>query len=590
MLSNKYIQNIQNKIIKQKDSFQKYFILGYFRYYKDDLKNAKTYFEKAMNYIEDEKNLKVICYNSKFLMKYWAFERNYEKANEVFKKTCNYIPKKQYVFLYEPMMDMARYLSVASRKSEIGMKALDDIVKNIANLTDGINLCKYNSYYQIYRVDKSYAREVNYLLKAIKLSESLDDEFLLSRLICDLGAVYYELRDYKNAEEAMQRAFNIMKKYESKNIFLKNYILMNLVELYMDLEKYDKALEKGQQIKYVQKLNKMITSQDLKNMIDIIKSNIYIQKKQLNSAEKLLYSVKEKIVDKKKINMLYTYYYYNLALGNLNLARGENKQAIIYYKQAEEISEKEYVKEIKLLDKIADVYHQLGDEKSRANYQQLLVNLYNKNELSRNKENRDYLINHLEKEGELIKSGKKQLFFYKSLSIVTIIVFLIISFLVRKLRQLKKQNIVDGLTSVYNRKYFDFCYNKAILKKENISIIMIDIDDFKKINDTYGHSTGDLFIKTTAKIIKNLLDKEDLVFRYGGEEFCVLIKNKDIHEVIELAENIRMFTESIKLKEKLKVTLSLGIGFTNKGEDALKLADENLYKAKNTGKNKVVFK
>ena len=105
---------MRSKIINEKDTFEKYFILGYFSYYKNDFDNAKKYFEEAMKYIDNEKNLLVISYNGQFLANCWAFERNYEKANEVYNKICKYIPKNQYSYVYKPIMNMAKYLAVAS--------------------------------------------------------------------------------------------------------------------------------------------------------------------------------------------------------------------------------------------------------------------------------------------------------------------------------------------------------------------------------------------------------------------------------------------------------------------------------------------
>ena len=593
-LNNNYIKASQNKVIKQKDGFEKYFILGYFQYYKQDFKKAKNNFQKAMNYIEEEKNILTISYNGKFLVQCLALEKNYEEANEVYKKICKYIPKDDYIFMYRPIMDMAKYLAIASDKSEIGINELDNIVEKLGSIPDGIRLHLYKNYYQVYKINRNYPMVINYILKSIKLAEKLGEENVMARLMVDLGSIYYNLRDYKHAEETMLKALSIIENNGSKGLYLKNYILDNLVKLYMDLEQYDEALEKAQNIKYVQCEEEIPTPSNFITMIDLIKSSIYIKKGQVELAQNLLNEIGKNIEDKKvednkNIDNLDTEYYYYLSLGELKSKTNDYKEALDYYKKCLALTEKSSSRKFIVLDKISSIYNKMGDYKYRSIYKETLLNEYKNDETIRNKENREYIIKDLEKEGVLIENSNRQLLFYKKLLVGIVIVVIIIMALIKKMRNLKQQTITDGLTNIYNRKYFDYCYNKAILKRENISILMIDIDDFKKINDTYGHDIGDAVIKNTAKVIDNLLDKNDLVFRYGGEEFCVLVKNKPINEVVDLAENIRGFIETIKVQENVGVTISLGIGMSYRGKNILKLADENLYIAKNVGKNKVIF-
>ena len=149
----------------------------------------------------------------------------------------------------------------------------------------------------------------------------------------------------------------------------------------------------------------------------------------------------------------------------------------------------------------------------------------------------------------------------------------------------------DGLTKVYNRAYFNELYDKFIKEDVNFAIIMIDIDNFKNLNDTYGHQFGDnVLIKICSEISK--LSHDDMkLCRYGGEEFVIAVLNKTKDEVIEYSESIRNIIEQIIWKENVKVTLSIGVAFSSDfKEDTLRYADDNLYDAKTTGKNKVVWK
>ena len=123
---------------------------------------------------------------------------------------------------------------------------------------------------------------------------------------------------------------------------------------------------------------------------------------------------------------------------------------------------------------------------------------------------------------------------------------------------------------------------------------MLDIDDFKKVNDTYGHDVGDMVLIKLAETIKNDIRKEDLFIRYGGEEFLIILPNSNIENTYIVAEKIKKHIEDITLEighKHLKFTISLGISEIREGDssifDAIKRADINLYEAKRNGKNRV---
>lgn len=170
----------------------------------------------------------------------------------------------------------------------------------------------------------------------------------------------------------------------------------------------------------------------------------------------------------------------------------------------------------------------------------------------------------------------------------------------RRNKELVSSNMYDGLTQLMNRKgIFDTMISFASLAQRNnyaISILMIDIDDFKKINDTYGHQTGDKVLREIAGCIRKNTRRSDLVGRFGGEEFIVFIVNADSNSVVNMAEKIRKSIETFPI-DSIKVTVSIGCslreilsGNTEKDlEDSIHIADENLYLAKRNGKNQVVL-
>jgi two-component system cell cycle response regulator len=165
---------------------------------------------------------------------------------------------------------------------------------------------------------------------------------------------------------------------------------------------------------------------------------------------------------------------------------------------------------------------------------------------------------------------------------------------------LKDANI-DELTQLYNRRYLEI-YFKSLIKQlqnnEKVSIIcIIDIDNFKQLNDTWGHITGDEILKSIASILKNNIRSSDFIARIGGEEFIIILHHLtklEVKSVIEkLSKNIleTKFSDYSKIKT-IKCTISAGIADINPGDtlaEAVNRADRNLYKAKSSGKNTVII-
>jgi len=162
--------------------------------------------------------------------------------------------------------------------------------------------------------------------------------------------------------------------------------------------------------------------------------------------------------------------------------------------------------------------------------------------------------------------------------------------------EIKEMAYKDVLTGLYNRRYFFEIANKmfAMAKREDkpISILMFDIDHFKKINDTYGHQTGDLVIQKTAEILQNNIRKNDIACRYGGEEFVIFLYDCDLNFAKLIAEKIRREIEKLTIidNSNQKITYTISAGISNKGENLeniIKHSDDMLYKAKET-RNRVV--
>ena len=158
---------------------------------------------------------------------------------------------------------------------------------------------------------------------------------------------------------------------------------------------------------------------------------------------------------------------------------------------------------------------------------------------------------------------------------------------------------IDGLTQIYNKRFFQETLEREIGRAQryhrDLSLLMFDIDLFKRVNDTYGHLAGDHVLKHLATAVRNRIRKEDVLARYGGEEFAVILPEIDRHNALKFAEKLRKLAERTSFRfEETEISITISIGVATFGPDVtdsqqlVKLADERLYAAKGAGRNQVV--
>lgn len=152
----------------------------------------------------------------------------------------------------------------------------------------------------------------------------------------------------------------------------------------------------------------------------------------------------------------------------------------------------------------------------------------------------------------------------------------------------------DQLTALYVRSIFDEIlykeFEQYLRNKNTLSLLMIDIDDFKTLNDTYGHQKGDDVLRKIGEILLDTVRKSDIACRYGGEELSVIMPHTDMETAFDVAERIRKTIENTDI-DGIKTTISIGVSETTESlkdaEELVKQADDALYLAKNEGKNRV---
>lgn len=169
------------------------------------------------------------------------------------------------------------------------------------------------------------------------------------------------------------------------------------------------------------------------------------------------------------------------------------------------------------------------------------------------------------------------------------------STLEHKAHELEKIASVDSLTGLYNRSKFGELFNlsyKNMLSRDNpLSMVMLDIDHFKRVNDTYGHNVGDEVLVAVSDALKTMLRNIDIICRWGGEEFIALLPTADLDQAKLIAQKLRVNIEQLRFHFEEGVSASFGVCELRRGEgmlEAIERADKALYEAKRRGRNQVV--
>ena len=178
--------------------------------------------------------------------------------------------------------------------------------------------------------------------------------------------------------------------------------------------------------------------------------------------------------------------------------------------------------------------------------------------------------------------------------VLTIFIIYVIQNVVRELqRRLMEQAITDPLTGAFNRRYMEERLGEALARgrrRPPVSLLVIDIDHFKRVNDEHGHEAGDTVLKGLVSLVRQRVRAVDLVFRMGGEEFVVLLPDTAEDDAFLMADKLRQSIAETTLLEGLVLTVSIGVGEAAAGDSVdswIKATDAALYAAKEAGRNRV---
>lgn len=471
--------------------------------------------------------------------------------------------------------------------------------------------------YVLYMLATAYAYDGNikeankYYYEALNRAKEKNDKYWIASINIEIGINYNTTEKYEKSLEYFNSALQVLDdpsidQYEAllKKVYLYNQCALSYMGI-GDSNKAKELLDKGRELIQQEKegRKKLDDFATYYCSLGIYHSNMEDYKEAIKCFDKAT----EYYGD--GANSFYSGFdsYLLQCYGNVYDKMGKYSKALEYYLKTEEIylaSGNEFF-DIECINKIYELYCKMGNYQKAVKYADRRIEyLQKKNELQEEK-NEDYLLEQLnanEREAELERLKERNEYLdIINIAVTSVIVLTILFALnmnkknkkIKKLNeQLERLSNIDSLTGLNNRRalegYLDDNWDKIIKNNLPVSMVMIDIDYFKKYNDYYGHQAGDKVISSIADEIKSMCRQEDFAVRYGGEEFLIILPNTAIDEATKLLEQLQARIknkniEHIKSEVAECVTISIGCACAQDSVQHLKLisgADQLLYKAK----------
>ena len=563
---------------------------------KSDKFIIDTYIKYADSIIsqEEEENIKTNIYESKYLnskilggkllYKYYLENNKATEAKELIIDIFNQIKRSQFKNNEDEIVYFLEMISSEANDKSISIEILEDLQDN-EYVTDRIKLKIYDELRYLYLYINNYALASEVSVKSIIIAnqQNLNEE--TSEGLIELAQLFKRLGGIETGIELIKKSLSIEIEDEFKDADIKTYGLLTLGELYLTNGDYKNAKLISDKISNYKDSMPIETYRDIEilkaNMdarIAIMEGDLKLAKEYLNNSKYLQEIDKEDYYVGKDIS-------YSLALGQFYEESNQYEDAIkLYESMLDKNKDNKYIIE-QILENLIRVEN---DDSKKNDYYRMLMELRENQEDERYGDYTFYILDKINNENELIEKNKSISKYYRLIIILIVVGGLIIRILFNKIKNIKINSKQDVLVNAYNRRHFDITYKRLLIKNKLFSIIILDLDNFKSINDNFGHDLGDIVLINTCKAIQPLLDEQSSLFRYGGEEFVVIVQDKSREEVLQLAENIRAKVESLHWKEDIVTTLSIGVAHSDaNGSNTFKKADEKLYVSKKTGKNKV---
>lgn len=559
-----------------------------------DLKKASEYFNLTIAKETDETSVFAKIYSRMFLANEEYKNGNLKLATTYVKSTFKIVSKKDYKKHYKILADTLLIgVDYNEESRKIATKYLKSMLDDKKNLNEDAKFYLEYRIAPLYIIEGKYAEGIEATLQTIMISREKKNKLYEAKSLIDLGLTFRLLGRYDIARNTIESALSIDIEDKNEEAIVKLYALTNLADIYNIKGDYKEAKSNLDKINnYINILKNKEEKNDFNIMKYTLEADINIHNKDLKKANYNIEKAKDLLKNLKKVYIADKDIYLKDVIGEYYEARSKNKEAIESYEEAYSIAkDRENIEYQRLvLNNLSDIYKRLGYKEEIIKTQEKIINLMDSEKVSIGEDYVYYSYTLREKQ-QMVKEENKR----KYRDVLYIILFLLAASIGYKyINKLVKSNRYDSLTNVYNRGRFNRDYNKLMKKNHSdFALVMLDIDDFKSINDNFGHNVGDAVLINVCNIIKNVIGQKRELYRYGGEEFIIIFNEEEKESVLVVSERIRRNIEAMVLKENISVTISIGVAFSNEsriyGVDILKKADQNLYKSKTSGKNRVTF-
>lgn len=585
-LNNKTLIYLLNKKNKKVDEN---FILGYYSKENGDINNSNKYFDLATKQINNTDN-RFIKYYLYTKLADTFIDSDYKKAKQYTKKSLENIDfkndNKGYNLAWNSLI---KYINKPD-----GVYFIIENIEKCMEKSNKINRFSFmKSISPMYYIAGHREKTIKSFLYIIHTADERKDIYLKAKSLIDLSLMFSDVGAYDLSESLVYKALSYTNNIDNNRKYnIELYAYISLCEANLNkkdtenLKKYINKIYKLEGKIPKEEYNDYLINAKIFESMTYDKDDKYQNAKQLiDEAVKLLKDEKETLLVDTDILVIAGYANYKYLMGEYHEAIKEYEMA---YKKMNERKSRCY--EVLILSNLRELYHKVEDINKFNKTNEALENIYTKyqNEIATS-----YLKNSI---NEYKESMKVEEDFKNKITTLGIIIFVLITFIITvisyniKNKKLEAQLKIDPLTKVYNRGYFNLIYDTLLNCSSDIDfyVVMLDIDDFKKINDTYGHQFGDEVLVGICRFFRRNLNNNCSVYRYGGEEFAIIIKNKNKEEVLDKCERYRKSIETMTWSKDVKVTVSIGAAnFRENKYNTLGKADENLYLSKLNGKNKV---
>lgn len=596
------IEKINQYLLEKKHDSEYYFIKGYLYYINNDYAKAIENFNLASENLvySDLPFIKIYTYI--LLNESLQMENQYDSLIENCKIALNYISEKT---AYKNDINLIwRTISVLLDNTEQiqeGIALLKSYLNDTKELTNESIVKLTANIGQLYTLVYKYSDAMYNYLNAIHIIDSKSSipngDYYKTKLLTSIGDINFNLTEYENAINYYDKALNVTLSDKNKDALSKILTIINKGQAYIELKQYEMASQ------CVSKLNDLLPylhdyiKDDIKILMNNILALVNIYQHNFEEAEIYIIEAKNWLAEDQVEFSLNKDVFINLAYAQWYKEQKLYEQALPLYENVlQESINKGLGLEESIYHQLSEIYKYKQDFNNYTKYNDLYIKEKDNSTHILKKDYINYTVNLYE--SNLLKEKSQKYEANLLLMLFSLIILILIALSKNKtVKILKNSNFTDSMTGLNNRKYLDYYINKnkKNLLTKTISIIIIDIDYFKKYNDNYGHIEGDKIIKEVATTLKNSVRKNDIIIRYGGEEMVLIFTNLSLNDTEAIAQKIQNNLKNKNIEHKYSevsnsLTISMGIYNTKfLGQDIYSLinkADIALYKAKKAGRNR----